>query len=153
MSNVTTNFLPADKNWDMKTFSFKVSTAMVEGAAVGIEIVSNDVTGDLTLMGVENAAGADFVGILAGAIAATDSDYATAGKRRSVWVPRNKKALAFFTVGEGTFTTDDIGKTVQFGSTSIDLDVDTKGKGARIEGYISSSRGKCSFVLPNTETA
>jgi hypothetical protein len=153
MPNVTTNFLPADEHWKMAQLPMKASTAMVEGAAIGIEISGNDVTGNHTLMGVENAAGADFVGILAEPIAATDADYATAGKLKSVKIARSKDAEMFFTVGEGTFTAADVGRTVQFGSTSIDLDVDTAGKGARISQYISSTRGKCQPVLPNTETA
>ena len=153
MANVNTNFLPADENWKMEQKQIKVSTAMVEGAALGIDIVSNTTTGDLDLMPVENASGGDFVGILAEPVASTDSDYATSGKTKAVWVPRSQSAKAWFTVGEGTFTSADVGKTVQFGSTSIDLDVDTAGKGARITDYISSTRGKCQFVLPNTETA
>lgn len=153
MANDTSNFLPADGNWKLEQRQIKVSTAMTEGAALGIDIVSNTTTGDLDLMPVENSAGGDFVGILAEPIAATDSDYATAGKRKAVRVPMNKAAKAFFTVVNGTFTTIDVGKTVQFASTSLGLDVDTAGKGARITDYISSTRGKCQFVLPNTETA
>lgn len=154
MANVTTNFLPDNpQNWKLTQKQIKVSTAMEEGAALGIDIVSNTTTGDLDLMPVENAAGGDFAGILAEPIAATDSDYATAGKTKAVWVPRSQEALAFFTVGAGTFTKIDEGKTVQFASTSLALDVDTAGKGARIVKFINSARGKCSFVLPTTETA
>lgn len=154
MANETQNFLPANvDDWKMVQKQIKVSTVMVEGAALGIDIVSNTTTGDLDLMGVENTVGGDFAGILAEPVAAADDDYATAGKLKAVWVPRNKEAEALFTVGEGTFTSIDVGKTVQFGSTSIDLDVDTAGKGARITKYISATRGQCSFVLPNTETA
>jgi hypothetical protein len=49
-------------------------------------------------MGTENAAGADFIGILSEAVAATDTDYATAGKLKQVWVPTNLQAEAEFTV-------------------------------------------------------
>jgi len=153
MANVNTNFLPADENWKLELKQIKVSTVMVEGAALGIDIVSSTTTGDLDLMPVENASGGDFVGILAEPVAATDSDYATAGKLKLVHVPTSQAAKAWFTVGEGTFTAIDKGKTVQFGSTSIDLDVDTAGKGARITDYISATRGKCQFVMPNSETA
>lgn len=154
MANETLNFVPSNyQDWIMQQRQIKVSTAMEEGAALGIDIVSNTTTGDLDLMPVENAAGGDFAGILAEPIAATDSDYATAGKLKAVWVPKTQNAEAFFTVTAGTFTTIDIGKTVQFASTSLGLDVDTAGKGARISGYISSTRGKCKFVLPNSETA
>lgn len=155
MANVTTNFVPAIvREWKMMMLPMKASTAMVEGAAIGIEISGSTTTGYYDLMGVENAAGADFKGILAEPIASTDDDYATAGKLKGVLVPISRDtAEAFFTVGEGTFTAVDEGKTVQIGSTSIDLDVDTEGKGARITKYISATRGKCVFSLPNTETA
>lgn len=129
------------------------STVIGEGYAVAIEISSNTTTGYHTLMGTENAAGKDFVGIMAEPIAAADDDYATAGKLKAVWVPRTMNAEAYFTVGAGTFTAIDVGKTVKFGSTSLDLDVDTAGKGARISAYISATRGKCVFTLPTTQTA
>jgi hypothetical protein len=104
-------------------------------------------------MGVENAGGDDFYGILAEPIAATDADYATAWKRKGVRVPRTTTAKAYFKVGAGTFTVADIGKRVEFHSDSIGLAVDTVGKGATITDYISSTRGKCVFNLPTTETA
>lgn len=151
--NETKYFYPADDQWRLTKLPMKASTALAEGAAIGIEISSNTTTGYYTLMGVENASGADFAGIMAEPVASTDSDYATAGKLKAVRVPKNLYAEAYFAVGEGTFTTADVGKTVQIWSTSIDLDVDTAGKGARITGYISSSKGKCIFSLPATETA
>ena len=151
--NETGNFLPADGNWKMTMLPLEASTVMVEWAALSIEIVGNTTTGNYTLSGVENAAGADFVGILAEPVIATDTDYATAGKLKGVWIPTTAEAEAYFTVGEGTFTAIDEGKTVQVGSTSIDLDVDTVGKGARISKYLSSTQGKCKFNLPKTETA
>lgn len=153
MANVTNNFLPADDKWELKKLPIKASTALEEGEAVAWEISSNDVTGYLTSMGVENAAGADFKGIMAEPVAATDSDYATAGKLKYVFVPRSRDALAYFTVGAGTFTRTDVGRTVELHSDSASLAVDTAGKGARIEKYISSTRGLCSFPMPNTETA
>ena len=153
MANVTTNFLPADGNWEMKKFGFKASAAIAEGALVGWEISGGTTTGNLTVYGVENASGADFVGILTAPIAATDSDYATAGKLKSVLIPKHALAEAYFTVAAGTFTTADIGKTVETASSATGLAVDTAGKGARITAYISSTRGKCNFSLPTTETA
>jgi len=151
--NENRNFLPADDKWEMKSFPFKASTAMVEGAAIGIEISSNTTTGNVTLMGVENVTGADFVGILAEPIVSTDADYATAGKLKSVWVRKTPLAEAYFTVGAGTFTAADVFKTVEIHSDSKSLAVDTAWKGARITGYISSTRGLCNFNLPSTETA
>jgi hypothetical protein len=152
-ANSNLYFVPIKGRWERVLKPFKASTAIPLGYAVGIEISGNTTTGNLTLMGVENAAGADFVGIMDEAIAATDTDYATAGKMKYVLIPSDRQALAEFKVGAGTFTNADVGKTVEFHSDSASLAVDTAGKGARIEGYISSTRGICSFVLPATETA
>lgn len=151
--NETRYFYPYDNKWEMRNIAMKWSTVMSEGAAIGIEIVSSDVTGNKTLMWVENANGADFFGILAEGIRATDDDYATDGKLKGVWVPVTREARARFAVVGWTFTAADEGKTVQFAATSLWLDVDTKGKGARIQKYISATEGVCSFDLPNTETA
>lgn len=153
--NDTGNFYPinADHDWYLDNLPMKASTAMEQWSAIGIEIVSNDVTGNLTLMWTENAAWADFVGILNEAIVSTDSDYATAGKLKSVWIPKHNKAKARFTVGSGTFTAADRFKTVEFHSDSKSLAVDTAGKGATIWGYESSTKWICMFDLPRTETA
>jgi len=151
--NNTRNFYPADDKWEMIMFPIKASTAIEEGTALSAEIVTNDVTGNLTKMGVENVTGSDFMGILAEPIVSTDSDYATAGKLKGVWVPKSTLARAYFTVGAGTFTAADVFRTVEIHSDSKSLAVDTKGKGARIMQYISSTRGVCRFTLPETETA
>jgi hypothetical protein len=132
---------------------FKASTAIAEGAAVAAEISSNNVTGYATLMGVENATGADFLGIMAEPIVSGDADYATAGKMKGVRVPTTPYALAYFSVGAGTFTAVDVFKTVELHSDYKSLAVDTLGKGARIMKYISSTRGICRFSLPETEVA
>lgn len=151
--NKTSNFYPADDQWILTQLPLKASTAMTEGAAMSVEISGNTTTGYYTVSGVENASGNDFVGILAEPIVSTDSDYATAGKLKAVRIPRNTTAKAYFTVTAGTFTAVDVGKTVEITSGSIGLSVDTAGKGARITDYISSTRGKCVFCMPNTETA
>jgi hypothetical protein len=151
--NKTSNFYPADDKWEMIMFPIKASTAMEEGTLLSPEIVTNDVTGYLTKMGVENVVGSDFIGILAEPIVATDSDYATAGKLKGVWIPKSINASAYFTVGAGTFTASDVFRTVEAHSDSKSLAVDTKGKGARIVEFISSTRGRCTFSLPQTETA
>lgn len=104
-------------------------------------------------MGVQNAAGADFVGIMAEPIASTDADYATAGKLKAVKVPTSTKSTAFFTVGAGTFTAADLFRTARFHTDSLGLAVDTIGLGARIVKYISSTRGICEFSCPTTMTA
>ena len=153
MANNNLYFVPSNEHWQMEMLPFKASVVIPQGAAIGIEIVTNAVTGEVTLMGTENAAGADFVGIMAGTITAADADYATTGKLRAVKVPTSIRAQAEFAVGAGTFTAADVFKTVEFHSDSLGLAVDTTGKGARILKYISSSRGICEFNMPNTETA
>jgi hypothetical protein len=151
--NNVQNFYPADDNWELVMLPFKASTAIDEGSVIAPEIVSNDVTGNVTKMGVENAAGADFLGILAEPIKATDGDYAVAGKEKGVWVPKNPYAKAYFKVGAGTFTKADVFRTVEIHSDAKSLAVDTKGKGARIMEFIDSTHGICRFSLPETETA
>jgi len=151
-ANVLTNFV-VQEGWHMETVPFKASTAIAQGAAVGIEIDTNNVTGNLTLMGTENAAGADFAGIMITPVAATDDDYATAGKLKQVWIPDSIYSTAKFAVGTGTFTLSDVYKTVEFHSDSLGLAVDTAGKGARIVGFESATRGLCTFAMPATETA
>lgn len=151
--NKTQYFRPADDLWVEKSFPFIASVAIPQGAAVGIKITSNTTTWELTLMGVENASGADFVGIMAEPIVSTDSDYATSLKMKQVKVPTSIYSTAEFTVGAWTFTTVDVFKTVEFHSDSLGLAVDTAGKGARIVKYISSTRGLCTFPMPATETA
>ena len=151
--NNTQNFYPADDKWEMIMLPFKASVAIGEGCAIAPEIVSNNVTGNVTVMGVENVTGADFMGILAEPIVSTDSDYATAGKLKGVWVPTTPYAKAYFKVGAGTFTAADVFKTVELHSDSKSLAVDTLGKGARILELISSTKGVCRFSLPETEVA
>lgn len=153
MSNVNTNFVPKRGVWRFDTLPMKASTAMAEGAAIGIEISGNTTTGNYTLMGVENASGADFVGILQEPIVSGDADYATAGKLKLVAIPMDQSAIAEFKVSAGTFTAADVNKTVAFHSDSLGLAVDTAGKGARITKYLTSTRGECAFVLPTTQTA
>ena len=102
--NKTQNFYPADDQWILTQLPFLASTAIAEGALVCIQISGNTTTGNYTLAGVENASGADIVGIIAEPIASTDADYATAGKMKACRVPRSMDAIANFTVGAGTFT-------------------------------------------------
>lgn len=151
--NKTGNFLPFDGEWVLRDFPILESVAIEEGTALSAQIVSNDVTGKYTKMGVENAAGSDFVGILAERIETTDDDYATTFKQKKVWVRKSVDSRAYFTVGAGTFTTADVARTVEIHSDSISLAVDTKGKGARIVEFRSSTQGVCAFNLPETETA
>ena len=152
--NVTTNFLPADKNWTIKLLPMKVSLAMVTWVAVTAETSGADVTGYYrTQVAIGNIAGDDTMGILAEPIATTDADYATAGKLKAVYLPTTPEAECFFTVGAGTFTVADVGKTVALHSDFKSLAVDSVGLGATITEYISSTRGKCKFNLPKTQVA
>lgn len=151
--NETRYFYPADDNWEMKQMPFKASTAVVQWAAIWIEISSNTTTWNVTLMWVENANGADFVWIAAETIATTDTDYATAWKLKGIWVPKHPYAKAYYAVSAWTQTAADKFKTVQIASTSLWLDVDTAWKGARIVDVLSSTRWICMFNLPTTETA
>lgn len=116
----------------------KESVAMEMGAAI-----YTDKAGEATIYtGTET----NFIGILAEAIASTDADYATSQKLKSVFVPLSPQATAEFTVGSGTFTTADVGKSVAF-FDSKSLAVDTAGDEARITKYLSSTRGECVFKL------
>lgn len=152
--NNTKNFFPVGDGWVMKKVAMKASTVMVDGSAIGVEVVSNTTTGNATLMPATNASGGNFIGILAERIASTDADYAIAGKLKNVWVPTNINiATAKFTVGAGTFTAVDVNKVVSFHSDSKSLDVDTQGAGAIITSYIDSTTGTCVFDVAKTVTA
>jgi len=152
--NQTDYFVPiSSTGWELRSIAMKASTAISDWMAVWVEISGNDVTWYATLMWVENAAGADFIGILAEEIVATDTDYATAGKLKQVWIPTNLAARAQFDVWAWTFTAVDVGRRVEFHSDSAWLAVDTVWKWAVITKYISASKWECSFNLPLTETA
>lgn len=152
--NSTQYFYPADDKWEYREFPFKASTAIWIWTLVWPEISANDVTGNLSILTwVENVNGWDFMWIMAQEIKSTDPDYATAWKLKWVWVPTTVLAEAYFTVWAGTFTTGDVFRTVEIHSDKKTLAVDTKGKWARIMGYINSTRWRCRFSLPETETA
>jgi len=137
---LNTNFRPILKagRWELTKQQMKESVAMEEGASV-----SSDAAGELDL---STDSTTNFRGILAQAIAATDSDYATAKKLKYVWVPKLAEAEAEFTVGAGTFTTADVGKGVKY-NNSLGLAVDTAGIQARITKYLTATRGVCTFNL------
>lgn len=151
--NKTSNFYPADDKRDLKKFPMKVSTVMVEWAAVCTEVSGSSPTGYLTNAATTNANGQNVIGILAEPIVATDSDYATAGKLKGVRVPRSPMAECFFTVWSWTFTAADVGRMCQIYSDSKSLAVDTNGVGAMITGYVSSTKGKCTFNVNQVVTS
>lgn len=136
--NRTNNFLPVNpqSDWVMDEVTIVASSAMEQGSCLYDK-------GDGTVDVVTNAT-ANFKGIYAEYdIAATDSDYAS-NKTRLAWIPKTKNARAYFTVGAGTFTTADVGKSVKF-NDETGLAVDTAGIQAKIVKYISSTRGICEF--------
>lgn len=153
--NRTQNFFPinADHDWKYKQLPIIASTDIQEGEALQIETSGWTTTWNLEQATGSNASGNDFVWILAEEIRSTDSDYATSGKLKGVYVPNNALAEAYFSVENGTFSLADVYKTVDIASNSRWLDVDTKWLGARITGYISSSRWVCNFNVPTTQTA
>lgn len=151
------NFVPIyGSGWELRECQIKLSTAYATGEGMRVEIAANTTTGYLasasTNSGVTSV-GANFIGIMAEPVRATDADYATAFKTKRVWVATSPKALAYFTVGAGTFTQIDVYKTCAIHSDGKSLAVDTNGLGAMIEGYISSTRGICSFSLAPSLTA
>tara|TARA_R110000868_G_scaffold178700_1_gene418506 strand:+ start:1419 stop:1925 length:507 start_codon:yes stop_codon:yes gene_type:complete len=150
------NFTIFGEGWELRDAIIKESTAYAAGQAMRAEISGSTTTGKLvsasTNSGV-NSVGANFYGIMAEPVRSTDSDYATAGKTKKVWVPVQNNAECRFTVGAGTFTTADINKTAAIHSDGISVAVDTNGLGCKIVGYISSTRGVCTFDIPATLTA
>ena len=151
--NKTNNFYPCDDQWIMTVKPIVASVAMESGTALGVEVSGSSPTGNLKKMGTTNTGGFNFKAILIDTISTTDADYATAGKLKQVRVPRTNTAVAYFTVWAGTFTLADVGRTAQFHSDSKSVAVDTNGLGVLITGYISSTRGLCTFAAPISVTA
>lgn len=152
--NTTTYFEPiSSTGWELRKIAMKASTAMSDGAAIWVEISSNTTTGNATLMPATNASGGNFIGILAEKISTTDTDFATAGKLKLVWIPTNLASRAKFKVWTWTFTLVDVNKVVSFHSDSLSLAVDTQGLWAIITKYVDANTGHCAFTVPNTVTA
>lgn len=151
--NTTTGFVPMYGGWELRKIAMIASTAIADGCAVWVDVSGSSPTWYATLMPTANTNWENFVGILAEKIAATDTDYATAGKLKLVWVPTDKASVAKFTVGSGTFTAADVGRVCQFYSDSASLAVDTNWLWAIIVAYISSTTGLCNFNVPNAVTA
>lgn len=152
--NKNSNFRPADVQlWELRLLPIAASSAIEEGSAMSTEVSGSSPTGNLIKAAATNANGQNIQGILAEPIASTDSDYATAGKLKMVYVPKTTSAIAEFTVGAGTFTAADVGRMCNIHTDSKSLAVDTNGVGAIIRGYISSTRGTCSFDANKVVTA
>ena len=157
--NKCSNFLPISDAWNpswvQKLIPIAASIAMAEGAAIQVQISWNTTTWNAILMTAYATAWGNFIWILAEPIVATDADYATAWKLKSVWVPVTPFAEAEFTVWAWTFTAADVFKVVNFHSDSLWLTVDTitNGQWAVITWYISSTRWTCNFNVATTLTA
>lgn len=137
-SNLYLYFRPSNDDWKLEEVPMIASTAIVAGTAL---YAVGDGTHTLA-----TTTSVNFVGILAENIATTDADYATSLKKKKVYVPTSLDAEAEFTVGSGTFTTADIGKSADFASGGKTVAVDTSTtKQMRLKKYISSTRGTCTF--------
>jgi len=145
----------ANPSWVQKLVPIVASVAMPDWAALWVEISGNTTTWNAKLMPAYASAWGNFVWVLAEIIATTDSDYATAWKLKSVWVPVTPYAEAEFAVWAWTFTAADVFKVVNFHSDSLWLAVDTiaTGQWAVITWVISSTRWTCNFNVATTLTA
>ena len=144
--NTCSNFYPSNDFWRMELKPIAASVAMVVGTALASQTTSNTTSGNYIKMPTANTNGQNFSGILVEPIVATDSDYATAGKLKNVWVPTSPAAKAFFTA-DTTITAASVWRMVQFGSGSITLTT-TLWAWAIIRNIISSTLGECSFDVP-----
>lgn len=152
--NNTLNFLPADSNgWELRSIAVAASFALADGGLLSAEVSGSATTGNAIASAATTANGQNVIGILSERIATTDTDYATAGKRKLVWVPVTKRAQARFKVGAGTLTAADVNRVVSIHSDSLSLAVDTNGLGAIITEYIDANYGLCTFDVPNAVTA
>lgn len=151
--NNTDNFYHSNDLWVSKAYPFKASVALVDGGLVAVEISGSNPTGNLTIAGTTNANGQNVVGILAEPIASTDSDYATGGKMKMVWIPTSPEAEMKFKVGAGTFTAADVGRICQIHTDSKSVAVDTNGLWVEITGYTTSGYGTCKILSGKAVTA
>lgn len=151
--NNTGNFYPANDLWVSKQYPFKASTAWVDGCLVAVEVSGSSPTGYLTIAGTTNANGQNVVGILMETIASTDSDYATAGKMKYVWIPTSPEAEMKFKVGAGTFTAADVGRICNIHTDSKSVAVDTNGLWVEITGYTDANYGTCKILSGKAVTA
>jgi len=138
MGNLNTNFRPITSGdaWGIEEVQMTASVAMEAGSGIYAPGDGEDT--------IVTTSSANFTGILIEPIAATDDDYATAKKKKLCFVRKKKGARAICTVS-GTFTTDDVGKNVDF-ADAVSLDVDTSTHDqATIRKYISATRAECEF--------
>lgn len=138
MGNRHTNFNPIciEKDWELKKRPMTESVAIEEGVPVYR-------VGDGKHTSCTHAT-ANFEGILAEPITATDTDYATASKLKAVWVPRTISAEAECAI-TGTLTAGDIGKSLKFHTDGKSVAQAEAGTQASITAFLSASRGICKF--------
>ena len=120
---------------------------------MSIQVVTSNPTGNLIASPVSQATGQNIVGILAETIATTDSDYATAGKLKGVWIPIDANCEFTGPVGSGTFTLADVGRTCALVTGGKSVAVDTNGNACTITKFISSTRLQAKFNMPPIQTA
>ncbi len=155
-ANKTQNFYPMEGEWLLKQMPMKASVVIADGSAVMTEVTASNPTGYVTAATTTFANGQNFAGILAEPIASTDADYATAGKMKSVWVPKTPGvSRCYFTVGSGTHSAAQQGRTCALASAT-GVAVATNGNQFIISpngGFISTTRGIGTFAMPNIVTA
>lgn len=153
-NSMNTRFKPVWSDWEIKELVIKESVALSAGTLLATEILSNTTTGKLVAGGAEQSAWANYVGILAQDILATDADYATSGKTRLVYVPCSVKAESEFQRTSGTLSSVDVWKTVEVSWSGTWLAVDTLWLWATIVKVITEDRGVCAINFTTvTETA
>jgi hypothetical protein len=140
--NNNNNFVPYDTdNWYGKELPIVASVALEEGSAL-----TPDNPGTNNYNKAADNTSTQLTGLLQYRTAATDSDYATAGKLKFALYPKNKGAEVYFTVGSGTFTAADVGKQVEL-TDEKSVAVDTVGTQFEITRYISPTRGVGKFLI------
>ena len=153
-ANSLTGFLPykGKLSGETRLFSMKASIAILDGTALMVEVSTSNPTGYYTTATTTQANGQNINAILAEPIATTDSDYATAGKLKYAYEVTPTQTW-YFTVGSGTFTAADVGRTCALASGGRTVAVDTNGNEFIIDGYINSTTGFGRFAMPNVQTA
>lgn len=135
--NSNRNFVAVQGEFRTELMPIVASVAIEQGTAIGKAATS----GNYTVSGNN-----EVIGYLDETIATTDTDYATAGKLKSVRIPVTDDSVVDFSVGAGTFAADDVGKSVAIHTDSKSIAVDTAGTAFYITNFISSTRGKGRFL-------
>jgi hypothetical protein len=151
--NNTKNFVPVGEGWVMKQIRIKPSVAIADGTAIGVEVVSSATTGYAIAMPATNANGQNFIGILAEAVTASDADYASTTKTRSVFIPVNKAIATAKATTSATATSAVVGRVVQFSGSGATVAPTTNGAGCVITDFVDANTVLVSFDVANAVTA